>query len=55
MAATTRNYGVQNKVPKLRYAGNDVIHSFIHSAAAKTSVLGRGSGKCATWRNEVSF
>ena len=29
MAATTRNYGVQNKVPKLRYAGNDVIHSFI--------------------------
>jgi hypothetical protein len=31
------------------------IHSFIHSAAAKTSVLGRGSGKCATWRNEVSF
>ena len=55
MAATTRNYGVQNKVPKLRYAGNDVIHSFIHSAAAKTRVLGRGSGKCATWRNEVSF
>ena len=31
MAATTRNYGVQNKIPKLRYAGNDVIHSFIHS------------------------
>ena len=25
MAATTRNYGVQNKVPKLRYAGNDVM------------------------------